>query len=74
MDQVQEYNDAANSVIVVLQGVQMLLHVTIIQMQKQPIMDHVNSLEGLDCDGNCLSGDAVTINMFDSWRRQWMDH
>ena len=23
--------------------------------------------EGLDCDGNCLSGDAVTINMFDSY-------
>ena len=22
---------------------------------------------GLDCDGNCLSGDAVTINMFDSY-------
>ena len=23
--------------------------------------------EGFDCDGNCLSGDAVTINMFDSY-------
>ena len=22
---------------------------------------------GLDCDGNCLSGDAVTINLFDSY-------
>ena len=23
--------------------------------------------DGFDCDGNCLSGDAVTINMFDSY-------
>ena len=27
--------------------------------------------EGLDCEGNCLSGDAVTINMFDSYGDGW---
>ncbi|GIR11918.1 MAG: hypothetical protein CM15mP23_04930 [Cryomorphaceae bacterium] len=34
---------------------------------QQQMMGRGSPASGLDCDGNCLSGDAVTINMFDSY-------
>ena len=46
----------------------MLQHVTMMQLQKK-IMDHGDAAEGLDCDGNCLSGDLLTMN--DSYGDGW---
>ena len=37
------------------------------QLQNKITVHVTYPAEGLDCEGNCLSGDAVTINMFDSY-------
>ena len=47
----------------------MLQHVTMIQMQKQTMV-HVNiHAEGFDCEGNCQSGELLTMN--DSYGDGW---
>ena len=61
MDQVQEYGDC---------GVAGCTDATACNYNADATTDDGSctyAAEGLDCDGNCLSGDAVTINMFDSY-------
>ena len=48
--------------IVVLLAVQMLQHVTTMQMQQVDDGSCYSAAEGFDCEGNCLSGTLVTVD------------
>ena len=43
----------------------MLQHVTMMQMHNKMMVHVLMPAEGLDCEGNCLSGELLTMN--DSW-------